>query len=58
MDREDRIQAILNGDITDDSFLRSTLATSLEEEDDLVRGMARCFLQEKSLTIIGRLLKQ
>lgn len=56
MDREERIQQIINGDINDNEFLRSALKIVREEEDDLIRGITRCFLQEKSLLIINRLL--
>lgn len=56
MDREETIQHITNSDITNDDFVRWALTIAREEEDDLVRGIARCFLQDKSLQIIDRLL--
>ena len=54
--REEKIAEINNGDITNDDFLRKVLGIATTEEDDLLRGIARCWLQEKSIKIMTRLL--
>lgn len=56
MDRETKIQNIVNGDINNNDFLKETLFIAYNEQDDLLRGIARCFLQDKSLSILNRLL--
>lgn len=57
MDRETKIQHIVNGDINNNDFLKEVLFIAFNEQDDLLRGIARCFLQDKSLGILSRLLK-
>lgn len=56
MNTEQRIEKIINSDITDDAFIADLLVMVREEEDDLVRAIARSFVQENSFKIITRLL--
>lgn len=54
--QEERIQYLVNGDLTDNDFVLELLEISRNEPDDLVRGIALCHLKEKSPSIIQRLL--
>lgn len=54
--QEERIQYLVNGDLTDNDFVLELLEISRNESDDLVRGIAMCHLKEKSLSVIDRLL--
>lgn len=54
--QEERIQKLVNGDLTDNAFVLELLDVSRNEPDDLIRGIALCHLKEKSPSIIQRLL--
>jgi len=56
IEREDRIQELVGGDVTDNIFVTRLIDTARNENDDHIRVMARCILQEKSFAIITRLL--
>ncbi len=56
MNTEQKIDRIVTGDITDDAFISDLLVVIREEEDDLVRAIARSFVKENAFKIIGRLL--
>jgi len=53
---EERLEEIVNGDITNDAFVAGILATASNEENDLIRAYARSFIRENSFKIISRLL--
>lgn len=54
--QEERIQELVDGDLTNNSFIAELLDVSRNEPDDLIRGIALCHLKEKSPAIIQRLL--
>jgi len=58
MNTEQKIDRILSGDVTDDVFISDMLVAVREEEDDLVRAIARSFVQENAFKIIARLLNK
>jgi len=56
MDREEQIQEIINDDINNDEFIRKVCHIAATTEDDLLRGIARAWLQENSIKMMTRLL--